>query len=152
MANGVGITEGAGKILATLEKVFSWGTAHQQVVAIGDETTTNLALVDSGKALKVNFAGAGTAMKNGGVTIANGSTPTVISSTPLSGRRTIVIFNESDTQIRVGTSAVTSAFGANAGLPIPSGQSLSLDISDAITLYGIHAAGVGKNVSFLEIA
>lgn len=150
MANGVGITEGVGKILATLEKVWSWGTQHQQLIGIADETTTNIAVVDATKALKVNPTGMGTAIKQSGVTVPNGAATTLLSSA-LTNRRTMIIFNESDTTIRVGASNVATS-GANMGLAIPSGQSLSMDLADTVVVYVIHAAGVGKTVSVLEIS
>jgi hypothetical protein len=152
MANGVGITEGVGKVLASLEKVWSWGTQHQQVVAIGDETTTNIAVVDAGKALKVNFAGASTAIKNGSINVPVSAAATLINGSPLANRRAVVLFNESDTTIRVGTSAAVTTVGANLGLPIPSGQSLSLDLSDAVALYAVHAGAATKLLTYLEIA
>ena len=77
-------------------------------------------------------------------TITVGTSATAIPTTALSGRRCIIIVNISANNVFIGTSSVTTA----NGYQLYSQQALSLDISDAIVVYGIST--VNSEVRYLE--
>ena len=87
-------------------------------------------------------------MGNGGnnEAIVVGTVATALPSDPLSGRKVLVIVNESDNTIYLGVSGVTTA----NGLPLYSKQAISIDVSNAITIYGI-AAGAGNDIRVMEL-
>jgi hypothetical protein len=74
------------------------------------------------------------------------------------GRNGVILQNISDTDVFVGASSVTAAFGANAGLRIAAnGGSLSLsrsfpgDRAICGALFCVHAGSGNKEVRYLEL-
>lgn len=79
------------------------------------------------------------------ITTGGGTNHYLVPGTEQTGRRTLVIFNGSDSDVYIGADGVTSA----TGIKIPSGQSLSIDASAGV--YVAAATGVdGKVISVLE--
>ncbi len=145
--DGVGITEGVGKILATDKVNFGNGLVHTQIIKIsGGANETNLAKVDSNGSLQVDVAGLRAGLLSTGADIPSGAATNPI-STPLTGRRSVMIYNNSDVPIFFGGSGVTTT----TGIPIPSGQAMPLDIG-TIPFFLVHGAAVAKNVRILEVA
>lgn len=77
------------------------------------------------------------------VTLTDADTAYKLPTSEQSGRRTIVVYNGSDTDCYVGSSAVTTS----TGILISSGQTISLDASAGV--YGI-CGSAGKILRVLE--
>ena len=75
-----------------------------------------------------------------------GNTATKIPTTPLAGRRTLVIYHNGTNDVFLGPSGVTIA----NGLVLDATNTISLDVSDGIDVYGIVAAGT-EAVRCMEI-
>lgn len=98
----------------------------------------------SGSTISVAPAGSG-AILNSAATV-TGTAAQVLAS-PLTGRVSVIIQNEGNADVYVGsTSGVTSA----NGIKISKNSSATLDISDAADIYMISASG-SQSVRFLEI-
>jgi hypothetical protein len=151
MADGVGITEGSGKVVATDEKNFGAGVVHVQYVALADARNgnTNLVNADAFGNLMIMVSGLKSAIKTTVLDLAQAAAAVKTVTTPLAGRSTIVVYNESDVTVRLGPSGV-AATGATRGLPLLSGQSVSLDIGE-IDLYAYAPTGGAAGVKTLTI-
>ena len=73
-------------------------------------------------------------------TITVTTSATAIPSSNLSGRRTIIIVNISTSNVFLGDSSVTTA----NGYQLYSQQSISADLADNVTVYGIVSAGTAE--------
>lgn len=146
MADNVSITQGSGTVIATDEKNFGAGLVHTQLIGLVDATdgSTNRAVVDANGNLSTKLSGLKSGLKNSTVSV--GTTAVALPTTPLTGRSSVIVQNLGANPVYLGDSAVTTA----NGLQVPSGQSVSLDLSDNVVLYG--RAGTGTNdVRILEI-
>ena len=74
-----------------------------------------------------------------------GASATKLPTTPLTLRKNVIVFNNSDNVIYLGDSTVTTA----AGFPVYPRAWINIQIEDGIDLYGI-AAGAGNDVRLLE--
>ena len=83
-----------------------------------------------------------------GVTVANSAT--ALASSPIASRRNIMVQNQSDKTIYVGSATVTSS-GATRGIQVPKGGFIEIDLGPAVVLYGITATGTA-DVGILEAA
>jgi hypothetical protein len=83
-------------------------------------------------------------ISNGTITVT--TSQTAIPTTALSGRKAIVIVNISSGNIFVGDSSVTTS----NGYQLYTQQSISLDVSDDIIIYGIVSTGTGE-VRYFEV-
>ena len=92
---------------------------------------------------KVDIVALRNGITQGTVTV--GTSATAIPSSNLSGRRVIIIVNISTSNIFIGNNVVTTS----NGYQLYSQQSVSMDISDAVTVYGIVSSGTAE-VRYLE--
>jgi hypothetical protein len=92
---------------------------------------------------KVDLVALRNGINSGTVTVTTSAT--AIPTTALAGRRVIIIVNISSGNIFLGNSSVTTA----NGYQLYTQQAISMDVSDAVTVYGIVAAGTGE-VRYLE--
>lgn len=146
------MTPGAGATIATDEKNFGGSLQQVQYVALMDATNDSLNkhIVDSNGDAHVKVSGLRTSMNVGTLTVPVSAVATQVPATPLANRATLVLFNDSDTEMRVGGASVTTS-GVTKGLKLPSGQSLSLDVG-ALPIYVVHAGAAGKDVNYMELA
>jgi hypothetical protein len=70
---------------------------------------------------------------------------------PLANRRSLLIQNVSGGKIWVGSSTVTSS-GATAGIEVPSGAFLELEVTPAIDVFAVKSGGGSVVVNILEMA
>lgn len=78
------------------------------------------------------------AMELGGVMVGDSSPVALrVNTTNLAGRRVLLIQNQGATEIRVGTSSVSSS----CGFIIYRGGSATFNLSENVTLYGISIGG-----------
>lgn len=76
-----------------------------------------------------------------------GVTATAVPTTILTGRRSLMIYNNGTVPIYIGSSTVTTT----SGLPVVVGQALSMDAGPGLLVYAISGTA-GQNVRVLEVA
>lgn len=136
MADGVGVTEGAGKVVATDEKNFGAGVVHVQLIGVVDarDGQTGQVGVES-NALRIADIGLVGPWKTTPVDLTQNVAAVAVPSTPLANRKSVVIFNESDVPIWVGSAATVTNTGVNRGIRIPSGQTFEADLGPTAIVY-----------------
>ena len=92
---------------------------------------------------KVDIIALRNGINSGTITVTTSATK--IPTTPLAGRRCIIIVNISTGTIYIGNSSVTTAIGYQ----LYTQQSLAIDAGEQIDIYGI--AGSSLEVRYLEI-
>ena len=105
-------------------------------------------LAHSQQAQEVSIAPLDYGIKQTIVTISN--TATAIPTTALKGRKTLLIKNlSSSVTVYIGSSTVTANEENTGGFPLQYQESLSVDLGENTTLYGICASSA--KVSILEV-
>jgi len=108
-------------------------------------------LTEPGCELDTNavFSGLKTAIKI--TTVPVSTTAVALPTTALVGRNSISLFNKSSVTLYVGPSNVTADdAAATGGWEIPAGFTFNIDITDAITLFGISTEAI--SVKVMELA
>lgn len=78
------------------------------------------------------------------------TTATALPTTALANRKSLLVQNAGNASIWVGSATVTDT-GATAGIEVPKGAFIELDIGPAVSVYGI-AVGSAVNANVLEAA
>lgn len=157
MADGVGVTEGAGKTVATDEKNFGSGAVHVQLIGIVDArdgVTTQVGVDTATNALLVQLVALNTSGKITNVDLTQNAAAVVGVTTALTNRKAIMVINESDVTVRLGFASTVTATAPNRGIPIPSGMSVPIDLGTTpFYLFAPTGGAAGvKSVTIVELA
>jgi hypothetical protein len=80
-----------------------------------------------------------------------GATETEVASSPLAGRKEVIIQNTSANSIWVGEATGVTAAGATRGIEIPKKSSMMFKFGEALNLFVI-SDGAGREINVLEAA
>lgn len=79
------------------------------------------------------------------------NTAGLVVASPLANRKKIMIQNDGNTPIYIGTTTVTSA-GATGGIKIPANDVWEEDLAGGVALYAITASGTNSTIRVIEYA
>lgn len=82
--------------------------------------------------------------------VAVGNTATLLPTSSLASRKNLIVQNAGSASFWVGSATVTAS-GATAGIEVPKGGDISLEIGPAVSVYAITASG-SINANVLEMA
>lgn len=106
-----------------------------------DGDYTSLLTTVSG-ALKVDDTANGAILQQQ-VSVAN--TATLLPASALSGRKSLLVQNAGSSSIWIGSATVTAS-GATAGIEVPKGGFIELEVGPAVSVYGISGGTVNANL------
>lgn len=106
-----------------------------------DGDYTSLLTTVSG-ALKVDDTANGSILQQQ-VSVAN--TATLLPTTALTGRKSLLVQNAGNSSIWIGAATVTAS-GATTGIEVPKGGFIELEVGPAVSVYGISGGTVNANI------
>lgn len=106
-----------------------------------DGDYTSLLTTVSG-ALKVDDTANGSILQQQ-VSVAN--TATLLPTTALTGRKSLLVQNAGSSSIWIGAATVTAS-GATTGIEVPKGGFIELEVGPAVSVYGISGGTVNANI------
>ena len=136
--------------MADLSKLTTGDREHAKFDLDSNNKVAVRTLTEIAGALQGSFSLSGL---NIGIKITNttiGNTATILPTTPLAQRNSMIFYNMSTDSIYFGNADVTTT-GATQGWEIPSGSYFSFDITESINIYFI-STGTSSQIKILEMA
>ena len=136
--------------MADLSKLTTGDREHAKFDLDSNNKVAVRTLTEIAGALQGSFSLSGL---NIGIKITNttiGNTATILPTTPLAQRNSMIFYNMSTDSIYFGNADVTTT-GVTQGWEIPSGSYFSFDITDSINIYFI-STGTSSQIKILEMA
>lgn len=150
--DNLGINPGTGAAV-TADLVTRTGDAAASLTQFikildGTDGSINALIVGTEGAARVKDVGVSTSAVNGMLTLNSGSWAAArVGGTNLAGRTILHVQNDSDVSFEVGFSNVSPL---GFGTRLPSGQSMSFNLADTLTLYVQPVSGASKRCNIIE--